>query len=1610
MNFYYSYETSPGKFSMKVIDDAGKIIWQSIHPAFITDSLTGQLMPDETPIELGIMKNLDDIEGLERHLKNSMIIDANANILHDDSFSKGGTVESTEAKLTKLAKRNPDAYYAIASALGNVLYHGTDTDIQEFDINKTTKWKKFGLFFSDDKSFVEMFGANIIPVFVNLKNPKVISYAKWNSIREDHAQDAEWFDGWKKKLISEGHDGLHVKGSIERFAGQEVRNPGIYVAFENNQVEIITPKLIGEAYNKAKADGGNTALVNSVENKKYEGGGIPTELSVLYSRAANLRFTLNALKMQMGAKGLTGKAKQEYDKAESELKSIEFRLEEYESSKQPTIAPSAIKEAPKPKEIEQYKGQSIPEWQKDYFTLIIDRLIEKNPATDVAGLKKYYEQTKNDRSIGKANAQLEEILAANMPEGVAAGAFVSIRSIHRNALSSGKYQQAIADGIMSPAEATAIITSAGLEVPEDIQEMVDKKFDDGGIVDNGNGTVTYKDFTIKKWVSPTTGKVRYTATDDFEYESSLNREERDKKREAITELNNIEDKKTSEQQVAENSRKPITYRYADFPKSKFGEGKTIRNYLDAVKERLRRGEILDEGTQKDYERYLAVAKQNKWIDNSFDEGGEVVMNREDNIIKLDDIEKYPELVKHFLSIPYKKLSREVQGGCSTNYHISSRSYNCTYYLFISFQTDTDDIIKKFKEQKGIKDLSSVAEKDKAKLQDEYQQFFKGEYKFYTYNIAIIDDTFSEGMYKEVQKQAVEKVQQKWFSLKESGQYEMGGETPKPTRDIESYISEKAKQHKLSSTEISLIKNYMGRGYPDVDIDSIIEVADKIQKISGFSKRQPEHVAEALLYESGRLDDLKDGTNLFGRLMGGNFYELINYGTTSGASSLERIHEIGILPKEGQKDLKLFKQVIDKYNEINWNQFSKQLTKRVYELKLQEIQSGKYVGEKLLSLFNKIKAVNYPGVTKKKGVIERYNADIAIIIGDALQEIDKDNNEVKTLSEGGELSKKKPDLNINPDWDASDFENEGAYYDYDDFDDVLNQLQSPIYKTYNWANEGGDPEIYYYGYDYDDAESELTESNRVSEFADRDQSVFFDKLMPRWNEEKLIELKNLYKTLSQDQFEEKFPDKYSIATFIKYNPSYYSETVNSIDIPAINTETDDMLRDVQKHFGGKYNNIRLPNGKKLNLRIADHSANRGNNTGDRNLSVVIANLNATEKFKRDIGRLHTHEIYFDSDYTAEQIIDAVNKEIQEIKDAEYPDKWEQSFNIYKIGLDWYVDDYQNEDNEVTFKSKNEAIEYAKKEFEKRYGSKSFDHGGLLSLPEKKQTVITPLGTSISGIVKSVNIKNVIPSEPHATEENATAKGIARNLTNPNQLLPILIDKNNKIIDGHNRYAAAKYAGLKKLNAIKLKITYEEFYKDRLAKGGEVSSDDQKEIDKVESLNKWMSEYIEKNKSNPFDLKVKDFKRQIKVNDKHIKSIKDKYKPEENKPDFKSIIIDGKEHQVRILRQTNSAMHIEYGDGATEFVSKNRIGNLNDLNKMAKGGKLTPAKKEKLIKSFAKQYEGKKVKPEYQDKYGKRYSKKEAKSVAYAIANAVEKMKEQNKKPVKKKDYNSLLKGY
>lgn len=119
-------------------------------------------------------------------------------------------------------------------------------------------------------------------------------------------------------------------------------------------------------------------------------------------------------------------------------------------------------------------------------------------------------------------------------------------------------------------------------------------------------------------------------------------------------------------------------------------------------------------------------------------------------------------------------------------------------------------------------------------------------------------------------------------------------------------------------------------------------------------------------------------------------------------------------------------------------------------------------------------------------------------------------------------------------------------------------------------------------------------------------------------------------------------------------------IASSDTSIINAKSDAILQDVDQHFKNlygeyKYNDF-TTNGKNVVLRIADHTENIYNNdrynyAADYIISVVIADTDATaERFGTANNlerRSNEMSISFNSEYTAEQIINIVTNAINEI---------------------------------------------------------------------------------------------------------------------------------------------------------------------------------------------------------------------------------------------------------------------------------------------------------------------------------------------------------------------------
>jgi hypothetical protein len=156
---------------------------------------------------------------------------------------------------------------------------------------------------------------------------------------------------------------------------------------------------------------------------------MPKEIADLYAEAAGLRFTLNALKMQMGGKGLTSKAKAEYDRTQNRLTNIESQLSQYESEKE-----IVEKDEKSVKEQEGVKKEQLTQISSDYGNYLLDLIEQKQKELGWKdyeqlrkGLAKNFEQTKNDRNEQRAISALEEIYVSYLPEGTQAGAYQVVR-------------------------------------------------------------------------------------------------------------------------------------------------------------------------------------------------------------------------------------------------------------------------------------------------------------------------------------------------------------------------------------------------------------------------------------------------------------------------------------------------------------------------------------------------------------------------------------------------------------------------------------------------------------------------------------------------------------------------------------------------------------------------------------------------------------------------------------------------------------------------------------------------------------------------------------------------------------------------------------------------------------------------------------------------------------------------------------------------------------------------------------------------------------------------------------------------------------------------------
>ena len=185
------------------------------------------------------------------------------------------SVENTTKALQNIAKATPEKVEKILGE--DIVYHGTKKDFDEFDENKIggtdDGWYGKGFYFHSDRDRGG-YGDIVKAAKIDLKNPIVLPVEDsgqylYDIVGQEAKLDESFRDEGSQNIIREiGSDNftkiakkLGYDGVIVNYAQgtQEV------VAFDKNSIKQSNPKTISEAYHKAKADGSNPELVQSVE-------------------------------------------------------------------------------------------------------------------------------------------------------------------------------------------------------------------------------------------------------------------------------------------------------------------------------------------------------------------------------------------------------------------------------------------------------------------------------------------------------------------------------------------------------------------------------------------------------------------------------------------------------------------------------------------------------------------------------------------------------------------------------------------------------------------------------------------------------------------------------------------------------------------------------------------------------------------------------------------------------------------------------------------------------------------------------------------------------------------------------------------------------------------------------------------------------------------------------------------------------------------------------------------------------------------------------------------------------------------------------------------------
>ena len=112
-----------------------------------------------------------------------------------------------------------------------IVYHGTDADITEFDpgkVKESRSTNEYGIYTTPNKRYGSGYGKNLIPLYVAMKNPKIVADKSEISPRDLTREDIQ-------KLQSQGYDG--IVSTSRNGTVSDIWNADEIVVFESNQLK-----------------------------------------------------------------------------------------------------------------------------------------------------------------------------------------------------------------------------------------------------------------------------------------------------------------------------------------------------------------------------------------------------------------------------------------------------------------------------------------------------------------------------------------------------------------------------------------------------------------------------------------------------------------------------------------------------------------------------------------------------------------------------------------------------------------------------------------------------------------------------------------------------------------------------------------------------------------------------------------------------------------------------------------------------------------------------------------------------------------------------------------------------------------------------------------------------------------------------------------------------------------------------------------------------------------------------------------------------------------------------------------------------------------------------